>query len=266
MSVRPSLPPGTTVVRRDVHHLQIGTDPGVLVRDRPGLVGLLRLLDGVRDVQQLTALAGPEIAGEIPSVVTELLARGALVDARPPARARLDVAVRCDPPTQQLAGTVRAALRELDLAPAGTGGPSLHVHLSTGEPARSRIQPLAATGLAHLLISTAGPQVRLGPLVVPGISPCLTCLDLGQADQDPTWPVVVAQSEGPPIAIGPAGVAATTRWAVAAAVARDVRALVAGRRPRSAGAVLLLGPDGEHETSRPVTFHHGCGCWLLGAP
>ncbi len=264
--MRPSLPPATTVVRRDVHHLQVGTDPGVLVRDRPGLVGLLRLLDGVRDVPQLAALAGPEIAGDVPSVVTELLARGALVDARPPVRARLDIAVHCDAPTQRLAETVRTALHELDLAPAGRSGPRLYVHLSTGEPARSDIQPLAATGQAHLLISTAGPRVRVGPLVVPGVSPCLTCLDLGQRDEDPTWPVVVAQSEGPPIATGPAGIAPTARWAVAATVTRDVRALVSGRRPRSAGAVLRLGPDGDHEDSRPVTFHHGCGCWLLGAP
>jgi bacteriocin biosynthesis cyclodehydratase domain-containing protein len=40
---------------------------------------------------------------------------------------------------------------------------------------------------------TGAERVVVGPLVLPGRSPCLRCLDLRRADRDPAWAHVVAQ-------------------------------------------------------------------------
>ena len=84
MSFRPSLRPGAPLLRRDATHLQIGTSPGVVLADRPGLMGLLRLLDGVRDVDRIALLADrdvPELRADVPRLLDELRAVGAVVDA-----------------------------------------------------------------------------------------------------------------------------------------------------------------------------------------
>ena len=41
----------------DTTHLQVGTSPGIVIDERPGLRSFLRLLNGVRDVERLRVLA-----------------------------------------------------------------------------------------------------------------------------------------------------------------------------------------------------------------
>ena len=39
-------------------------------------------------------------------------------------------------------------------------------------------------------------QGLVGPLVVPGVTSCLTCADLHRADRDSAWPAVAMQLRG----------------------------------------------------------------------
>ena len=48
----------------------------------------------------------------------------------------------------------------------------------------------------HLSASADEAIGVVGPLVVPGRTACLTCLDLTRADRDPAWPLILAQLAG----------------------------------------------------------------------
>jgi hypothetical protein len=48
----------------------------------------------------------------------------------------------------------------------------------------------------HLSASAEEAIGVVGPLVVPGRTACLTCLDLTRADRDPAWPLILAQLAG----------------------------------------------------------------------
>ena len=55
---------------------------------------------------------------------------------------------------------------------------------------------LLADEVPHLT-ATAGEAIGIvGPLVIPGRSACLHCLDLARAERDPAWPLVLAQIIG----------------------------------------------------------------------
>jgi hypothetical protein len=57
---------------------------------------------------------------------------------------------------------------------------------------------LVALGIPHLL-ATAGEGVgSVGPLVIPGRTSCLHCLELTRRDRDPSWPIVGARLGGFP--------------------------------------------------------------------
>jgi bacteriocin biosynthesis cyclodehydratase domain-containing protein len=73
----------------------------------------------------------------------------------------------------------------------------------------------------------------VGPLVVPGRTACLRCMDLTRADRDPAWPLILAQLLGrqpdPPACDAP--------LAAAVAAHAAAQALVFIDRPFEAGAV-----------------------------
>lgn len=52
---------------------------------------------------------------------------------------------------------------------------------------------LTALGVPHLLVHAAEGTGVVGPLVVPGRTSCLKCVDLHNTDVDPCWPALAAQ-------------------------------------------------------------------------
>ena len=56
VTLRPTIRPGAPLLRRDATRLQVGTSPGTVIDDWPGLRPFLRLLNGARDVDQLRRL------------------------------------------------------------------------------------------------------------------------------------------------------------------------------------------------------------------
>ncbi len=82
------------------------------------------------------------------------------------------------------------------------------------EQERSLLNRLVGAGTPHLLVRTTSEASTVGPLVLPGRSPCVRCTDLVRRDADPRWPVMLAQLSRTPTTSSPAHV----HWAAATAV------------------------------------------------
>lgn len=52
--------------------------------------------------------------------------------------------------------------------------------------------------IAHLPLVLDGGRARIGPVVRPGLTACLACLDADKRRDDPDWPVIAAQLVGRP--------------------------------------------------------------------
>jgi len=92
-----------------------------------------------------------------------------------------------------------------------------------------RAASLVSAGTRHLGIELGGDRVTVGPLVVPGVTPCQACRHAHLRDADPEWPVVAAQLLARPSA--PSDPASLT---VAAGLAVTLLSGPAGERTRSA--------------------------------
>ncbi|MDD7937851.1 hypothetical protein PHK61_05375 [Actinomycetospora lutea] len=177
---------------------------------------------------------------------------------------------RDDVGTGLLAGDVgRPAERAAQDAVARAGAPSpgppaarrwlsaradLVVLADGARPDPLAAQRLVLDGRAHLPVAALDGVGTVGPLVVPGTTPCLRCDDLARADADHAWPRVAAELVGRRDAV-PVALAAAT----AALGAGEVLAALDGGVPASRGAVLVLAAGGTRRV-RPVRRHPDCGC------
>jgi hypothetical protein len=273
MTLRPALRPGAPLLRRDATHLQVGTSPGIVIADRPGLLALLRLLDGVRDIARLEALARivvPELEGSAAAVLNELLACGAVVDvggiddARRQ-RASWPVDFDVAPGTADLVTATRTALSSAGLGQLSATEPQLLVIASFGEPARTVYERPALLGIDHLPVVIDEDRVRIGPLVRPGRTPCTACHDLHRTDWDPAWPALVHQLGHPPARAGLSALDPLASHAAALEIAAEIVAHIDGRATRTIGRCLVVGPAHDDRSSWPIAFHHRCACDLLRA-
>ena len=55
---------------------------------------------------------------------------------------------------------------------------------------------LVASSIAHLTTAASEAIGVVGPLVVPGRTACLSCVDMARTDRDPAWPLILAQACG----------------------------------------------------------------------
>lgn len=272
MAFRPALRPGAPLLRRDASHLQIGTSPGIVVADRPGLGPLLRLLDGVRDLDRVVQLASRDIPGldDVASILAELRAVGAIVDAdahEAGARRLAGHAVGfvVTAGAAPLVSATRAALVSAGLHDLTSTEPELLVIVSHGEVARSVYEQPSLLGLDHLPVVVDEDRVRIGPFVRPGRTPCVTCHDLHRSDWDPAWSAIVPQLGRRPPLVRPGAIAGLTLHAAAVEVAAEVVAALGDGPLRTAGRCLVVGPRHDQRTTWPVAFHHRCSCDLLNA-
>jgi bacteriocin biosynthesis cyclodehydratase domain-containing protein len=115
--------------------------------------------------------------------------------------------------------------------------------------------------LAHLAVCVRDGTVVVGPLVRPGSSPCLNCLDLHRQDLDPDWRAVAAQLHTSSEVGEP--VTATTALAAAAFATFEVLTHVDGGTPSTLGATVEITEPGRH-TRRQWSQHPSCGCRRRG--
>lgn len=125
-----------------------------------------------------------------------------------------------------------------------------------------RNQRLVGAGIDHLSVVVREADVMVGPLVLPGRSPCVQCCDLHALDVDDVWPELAAQLRKEHAESGMPE--ETTLAAAAAAVsAGQVLALLDGARPVAVGAVLEIALPEAVPRVRTVQSHPDCGCSTL---
>ncbi|MGC3952685.1 MAG: hypothetical protein QM804_00250 [Propionicimonas sp.] len=138
--------------------------------------------------------------------------------------------------------------------------PVVVVATDTQEPDRAVTDALARTGRTHLVVRLEADRAVVGPLVLPGRTPCVRCHDLLRCHYDRAWPLLVAQlcHDRPapdPVLLG---------WAVSTAVVQ-LRCLLAGGEPDATGRTLELGSADHVLRVRDWQVHPGCGCVLAAA-
>ena len=120
--------------------------------------------------------------------------------ADPPAGSRADSRQGARPPgaaraaanRPRVARTTRPARR--DRPPPASARPDLAILI--GRCPQELPAGLMRDQIPHLAISAGEAIGVVGPLVLPGHTACLRCLDLARADRDPAWPLILAQLTG----------------------------------------------------------------------
>jgi len=231
--VRPLLKPALRRVWRDQTTLQLGLDPERAVAIGglgPAHATFVFHLDGTRTRAQVLAAAPAvglsraeaerlldllALAGALDDAAADLsplatldqadrdrlgpdLASWSLVRPEPGAAARVLARRRAAGVAVLGSGRVRDALRPLlDAAAVGRARPPSLVVLAAdaddGTAGGRQRDRLLADGVPHLSAGVYEGVGRVGPLVLPGRTPCLRCLDLARTDRDPAWPLVAAQ-------------------------------------------------------------------------
>jgi hypothetical protein len=195
-------------------------------------------------------------AGQLAAGIAEILTASGVQTARPA-------------PGQDPAG--RGPAPPGRRTPSSGRGP---VSAGRGPVSSGRGTPPAAVVLAGQLPDPAAPLLRtphlavsareaigiVGPLVRPGSSACLRCLDLARADCDSAWPLILAQiarREAEPVACDAALAAAVTAQAAA-----QVLAFIdwPDRVSPACNATLELVQPGWQWVRRSWPPHPACTC------
>jgi hypothetical protein len=119
--------------------------------------------------------------------------------------------------------------------------------------------------LPHLLSEVRGEVGVVGPLVVPGRSACMRCLDLTRSDGDPGWPAVAVQLATNVRAVAPCD--SVLAVAVAAQTAMQALAFLDGDGlPSTAGGTLELTVPDWRWRRRSWQLHPDCECAWSARP
>ena len=167
--------------------------------------------------------------------------------------------------TNRAAGVARAIRRvapETRTADDATRLPDLAVF--AGRPDPVEVAELMRNRVPHLAVLADEAIGVVGPLVEPGRSACLRCVDLRKAQRDRAWPVILAQAGGAlaadvsPRACDTALAAATAALAVAQSLTFIDRA---GPRPpvTANGTLEVVLPDWQWRR-RSWLPHAACTC------
>lgn len=149
---------------------------------------------------------------------------------------------------------------------AGGRRPDVAVLCDDSDLEPERRARMLADGVTHLAAAVRETVGLVGPLVVPGVTGCLRCLDLHRADRDPAWPMLAAQLWHP----GPHARRRTTPPACDAVLAAAVAAHAAlavlahvddpAAAPVLADATLELRLPDAVPRRRSWLAHPACGC------
>jgi hypothetical protein len=153
------------------------------------------------------------------------------------------------------------AARELlaEVAPSVRTTPVVLPDLVLLAPAAGSPLPDAVVPGPHLVAEVREGTGVVGPLVRPGISACLRCLDLARTDRDPGWPALAAQLAVPDPAVAPCD--GPLALAVAAQAAQQALSFLDGTAmPAALGGTLELALPDWRWRRRSWQLHPACDC------
>ncbi|SEH03571.1 ThiF family protein [Nonomuraea solani] len=119
------------------------------------------------------------------------------------------------------------------------------------------VNELNSLEIPHLLASAFEGHGTVGPLVLPGDTACLHCLDLTRRDRDPAWPIVTARLGGYPP--GEIACDATLATVVAAEAVGHALAFLDGRESVVTNGTMDVTPDWRWKR-RSWKLHPHCRC------
>lgn len=271
------LDPAMPVLMRPDGCVQIGWDPrrAVLVRP-PGGLSPGALAEVLRSLP-LAAGAAHRLATErglrdddgFTALLDGLAAAGVLRPAPGCSARSLSIRVHgCGPLTDLLLDGLRCSgARVGHSSHANAAGAPVGVDLVVfadwlGADPRL-LRELHKARVPHLPVRVRDGSGLVGPLVVPGVTSCLTCADLHRTDRDPAWPALAAQLRE---VVGTAD--RPTVLATAALALGQIQRVIAGVREPT-GTAPPPGFDTTWEVdvaagairARRWPRHPLCGCW-----
>lgn len=290
MEVRYALDPAMPVLLRPDGAVQVGWDPCRAVLVRPsgglstgGLAGLLRALAAplTRDeLRRLARIRGLDPTDGLDALLSDLVIAGVVREhVRPSGRQRtLSVRVHGPGPLAELLfdGLCRSGARvgrsSHGNAAGAPSGVDLVVLADAQAPDPRLVRDLQSAGVPHLPVRLRDGTGMVGPLVIPGVTSCLTCADLHRTDRDPAWPALAAQLRD---VVGTAE--RPTVLATAAVALGQVQQIISAVRGRGAGAGAGVGVGPPAPATLDTTLeidvgsisirarrwarHPLCGCW-----
>ena len=137
--------------------------------------------------------------------------------------------------------------------------PDLAVLTDALAPDPDRHRELAGRGVPQLVVRLADGIGLVGPLVLPGRTACLHCLDLHRAARDPGWPIVASRLAGLVGSAGLATVSATAALGVEQALLA-IDGIMGAEPPPTLDSVLELDLSRGGLRHRRWAPHPGCGC------
>ncbi len=262
-------------------HLRVGTAlDAVIVPDSQLTHDLIDLLRQTAELQLLqgTVRASTESALEGNRILNLLLTQCEPITG---GASRLRVVVRApasaDAFTQLVASEIARRGVTVRVGGADVAVPDstdLVVDIGDRVVAPTRYLPLMSRDVPHLLMIRDVRAVVIGPLVVPGLSPCIRCSDLERLDHEPGWLVTATQLLDLPPPSVPLDVeliaALECGMAVDALARSSPRESITSRAPSSApdtteptthwyaGRREIIQPG--RRDSLQLAFHAGCGC------
>ncbi len=249
------LDPGAPLLWRDGHTLQLGTDGALQIpADAPWVELLLsRLLSGFRrasfDVIAHGTGAPREEARLLLARIQHLLIDDPV--AMPPAWVET-IGITDGRGAHRARETLAdEGVTLVDRAVRGAVG----IILVQGSAAALQFARYLREDIPHLPVAFEPGHVTVGPLVVPGHTPCLSCRDAEDTARDPAWPLLHAQ-----LIDREAGPLRAAQVAEGALLAARLLALGDG-----GGQVVRVSADGSRAW-RAVTFHEGCRCREPSSP
>ncbi len=246
--------------------LQIGLDSaGLILESVPdGLDKALPLLTQPTTAAELATLLPELDRAWIDWLLAQLRRTELLAPCPAPARRQLVVVGEGELAEAVTDGLLAAGLsaRSRKTSTAAMPEPAEQAGLTvlagaTVEPDRSRTDELLRDAQPHLVVRAEPDRVVVGPLVLPGGSPCVRCSDLARCRLDPGWPVLLAQLCREPVRTP----SALLPW-VAATAAIQVRAWLAGGTAETVGGTLEVGLPDYRLQHRDWPAHPGCGCLM----
>jgi hypothetical protein len=290
---------------RDTVQVGVDPRRAVALSGMRGAADVVRLLDGSRDRDQVVAEASQRgVPAPISERVIALLAAaGAIIDFPAdalrsiPGELRQQLApvlavaslsgqdadggirllARRSSTTVQIRGTGPLAHLVIDLltrsglaaasSDAGPQRPGCLPDLTVliGHQPPDQVAELHRQRQAHLLICVSEAIGVVGPLVRPGMTACLRCLDLARTDRDPAWPLILAQL--PDNRMDPTSGDAVLATAVAAQAAAQAVAFAdrAELAAATANGTLELALPGWQWRRRTWLPHRACTCGASAA-
>ncbi len=251
LKLRASVP----LVWRSPTALQFGVDEPRLVLDDLDPVDerLLAALELGTTRPALDVIAR-EAGGRVEDAGALLDRLDGLLEAPPPRRPSAVTVLGGGP----VAGLLARVLREHGV-PEGTergADPALVVLCGEHVLAPASHAAWLRRDVPHLPVLLGDTSARIGPLVVPGETACLGCLERHRADADPAWSAIAGQLLGRP-APAPGAVVVVE---LAALAARTVLALLDHREVLGDGEQLRVDLATGAVSRRSWAPHPECGC------